>query len=574
MTIVFKYSGKAEGGIESWATVALPYSYSKNLPDLMMFRVSDFRPATTIAPGNTVVPGVTKFPIYRVRQVGGGVVLNDKPPSDPHSEIWALSGVFPTYAPLGRPGANNTVWGTFAGENLVQPNPNDEIITPPLNGLIGDLEYPTPQDVYQLQALGLPAPNIINGQETIENYRIPRGSGSFIPTPWQNRVPEAGRETFLEGWGLTPLPFSLQDGEATNYGGDFNPVTNPTPPYISCPGRFCVIGDQVVDHAWLGVFHNAVGQLLFNNGQAGTPEIYYDTRPNLPLSAITPIAFPAGIPDPYIWSKIKNPPYVTDSDLQNNFTENNTKFLIWAAGVYNLLISQDSPKSIVGSDGFEVLEESAIRKVIKFSWRTQQNGISVFIYYYLYKNFNIIPFSVKLIYSDRQGLTSYSQPAIDTDNFSYGNHNPEHIHLQSLYLVSDMPMAIHNAASHLPPVGDGLGNVETLKENPNADSAPGLGQAYDAQNAVFGNRRYKLRIDGDWFVTQTIAYGPENGLPEVNLNSTTHYRKYYSEGGGNYWFGIQWNNDAAQRESFEVFSKEIVEYGLPDGTYIWTKGNC
>lgn len=590
MTIVFKYSGKAEGGLASWATVALPYSYSKNLPDLMMFRVSDFRPATNLAPGNTVVPGVTKFPIYRVQSVGGGVVLNGKPPSDPHSEIWALSGIFPTYAPLGRPGANNTVWGTFAGENLVQPNPNDEIITPPLNGLIGDLEYPTPQDVYYLQSIGLPAPNITFGQETIENYRMPRGSGTFVRTPWQKNDPIPGRIGFPTGFGFIPLVYSLQDGEAPNYGGEFNPNVNPNPPQVACPYRTCFIGENRVDHSWIGVDQNSAAAFFHYN--------YYwngQNFPQLPLSSINPINFPAGRPDPRIWFKIKNPPYVTDSTLETLNVEDESFHSNLGVGFF--------PNNAVGGNPqsyFDLLEESPIRQVIRVRFRTNENGINLFFYYYLYKNFDIIPFSIRLVVSDRRGLDSYSEPiqspiyqngiinfpqgialpipqydarSRDYENFDYGNHNPEHVHLQSLYIASDMPMAIHNAAFSLPFVGPELGRVEQVSQNPNNVNDPGEAITHPATNLFYGDRKYLLRIDGDHFIKQTIAYGPENGPPEVNLTSTTHYRKYYSEGGGNYWYGIQWNNESPYLDNL-VGQKEMYEYGLPDGTYIWTKGNC
>lgn len=186
MTIVFKYSGRAPNGLESWAQVAVPYVYSKNLPDFMMFKVQEFRPRTNNSPGNTVVPGVTRFPAYKVREVGGGFQVNNQIPTDPHSTMWVVSGVFPTYSPYnfayidssyGRMGSD------ASGQLMITPTDrlDRQYSIPPLEGLIGDLEYPTQEDINLVGSLGLPVPSI----ENVTTYRLARGSGSFVETPFQ-----------------------------------------------------------------------------------------------------------------------------------------------------------------------------------------------------------------------------------------------------------------------------------------------------------------------------------------------------------------------------------------------------
>ncbi|MEY3164162.1 MAG: hypothetical protein RI887_986 [Actinomycetota bacterium] len=186
MTIVFKYSGRAPNGLESWAQVAVPYVYSKNLPDFMMFKVQQFRPSTNNSPGNTVVPGVTRFPAYKVREVGGGFQVNNQTPTDPHSTMWVVSGVFPTYSPYnfayidssyGRMGSD------ASGQLMITPTDrlDRQYSIPPLEGLIGDLEYPTQEDINLVGSLGLPVPSV----ENVTTYRLARGSGSFVETPFQ-----------------------------------------------------------------------------------------------------------------------------------------------------------------------------------------------------------------------------------------------------------------------------------------------------------------------------------------------------------------------------------------------------
>ncbi len=182
MTIVFKYGSRgAPGnigdrditGIASWATVAMPYNLTKNFPDFMVFEVSSCRPRLPI---NTSVPEVvppgTKFPAYRLRVVGGPNTVPAAEDTDadqplvipPHSEIWAVSGVFPPFATNPPPAHIRAVTGPDS--NIVEFRER--------NGLAGDLQYPTQQDITYFTNLGFPTSSIA------------RGPGTFMGTGYPN----------------------------------------------------------------------------------------------------------------------------------------------------------------------------------------------------------------------------------------------------------------------------------------------------------------------------------------------------------------------------------------------------
>lgn len=176
MTIVFKYGDRAadpavfggnpvySSGITCWATVAMPYNYTKNFPDFMIFEVERCDPR---CPLNPAVPPVInvgdRYPAYRVRTIGGASGLAAVADTDqgldipPHSELWAVSGTFPPFA-RNQPvvqmgpdsaGGNNTLY--------TQAQFRDR------RGLIGNLVYPTVTDVTNFTNLGFPTTNFSSG---------------------------------------------------------------------------------------------------------------------------------------------------------------------------------------------------------------------------------------------------------------------------------------------------------------------------------------------------------------------------------------------------------------------------
>lgn len=161
MTIVFKYGDRAttpgtniinSSGITCWATVAMPYNYSKNFPDFMIFEVTRSDPR---CPANTSLPSVInpgdRYPAYRLRSVGGPNTVPSNTDTDqptiipPHSEIWAVSGTFPPFSRIQPP---VEIVGPVTGTQTA--------IIRDKRGLIGDLIYPTPSDKTNFANLGFP----------------------------------------------------------------------------------------------------------------------------------------------------------------------------------------------------------------------------------------------------------------------------------------------------------------------------------------------------------------------------------------------------------------------------------
>jgi hypothetical protein len=450
MTIVFKYPGQAISGVASWAQVAVPYSYSKNLPDFMMFKVQDFQPPTGSEPGRSVAPGITKFPAYKVREVGGGLVVNDQPPTDPHSTIWIVSGVFPTYCPFGFPTIDST-YGNLATDasGAFLPTPNSSqynmttrpYIIPALSGLIGDLEYPTEQDLMELASLNLPVPSLQN----ITTYRIPKGSGSFIETPFQ------ASKDYMMRYRVT-----VSD-------------------YVEAPNYPSTIAAQRVN-----------------------------------LTSLVPSS-------------------LTDFNNIN----------------------------------IEVIEESAVRKVLKVRAKRAFSGMHIFTYYYLYRNSDFIPFSTKVYYSDRLG-------ARETHPNATGAYNPLMKRIHDVIGCAQAPMWMISYKQAAPnravDVEGSVANVpEILRDslsvdNPSTEINPDTNEPFRFSYKFYG--AYKVGIPSAW--------GPSTGAATTLIRTKVNFHKWLMEGAGTYWYGVIWNPGTVQN----VFENEMHEYGLPEGTYIWAKGNC
>jgi len=179
MTIVFKYGGETtlnpaelidSTGVSCWATVALPYNYSKNLPDFMIFEVTYCDPRT---PTNRTLPEAipvgSRFPAYRLRQVGGpNEVPNIESDTDlatftipPHSEIWAVSANFPPFA-ANNPAVHIEEFGNRSLAYFRRPR-----------GLNGELVYPTNSDILNFSNLGFPT-TVQRGPNTFMGTGYPR----------------------------------------------------------------------------------------------------------------------------------------------------------------------------------------------------------------------------------------------------------------------------------------------------------------------------------------------------------------------------------------------------------------
>lgn len=442
MTIVFKYPGNVPGGVQSWATVALPYNYSKNLPDLMMFKVEDFQPPTNLAPGNTVTPGATRFPIYRLRDVGGGLSVDGKPPTNPQTEIWGISGIFPTYAPFGRPGSD-TNWGTPIGEDLPNPTTNQPFITPPLMGLIGDLDYPTVTDIQTLLNLGLPTPN----ESNINSYRIPRGPNTFIENEFQ---------------------------------------------------------------------------------QSRRYMIQYHVSSS---DEITAASYPTSIAGERTNLTTLLPQSITDSNLIR----------------------------------IEVLEENAIRKVLKVRAMRPIEGFNISTYYYLYKDSQIVYFSTRFNWSHRLG-------ARETHPAATGNYNPEHKIIHQVLGCAEAPLM------PISPETQALNKIVEIGAQQNfVNTREWLRVSYDPTTGYIPTNpqtgqtfAFAYKFDGEFEVGDTIYWGPTaGGAGDIKTSFKTSYGRWINEGSGSYWYGVLWNPI-----NNYVWDTEIFQFGQPDGTYIWTKGTC
>lgn len=500
MTIVFKYGAPgAPGnvgdrditGVASWATVATPYKLTKNLPDFMVFEVSACRPRLPINTATPeVVPPGTKFPAYRVRVVGGPNevpapegVDSDQPTFTipPHSEIWAVSGIFPPFAtnppPVHQEGVNATALD-FRDRN----------------GLIGDLKYPTPQDIAYF------SDPLIHGHAFPTGSVIGKGPGTFLGTKYPNLDTDY---TWMIQYEVSCSDF--QGG----LGGDLTGLSN-------------FVGGSPISNVRLN-------QSFF-----------------LPPS----------------WDSTSN------------------AFVV------------------------ELLEENNIRKVIRVKATTPTQGFNIWTYYYKYFNSPTLLFSTRIHWSDRNPIPGTTSV----------NNNPLIKRVHQIMACTDSPIDIFQKEITMPKTFGTGGNAQhahfappTIVRNTEQETRRPIlvpERARDltnlSWNGIPNNQRYpypiylplnpnygqpvywgySYKVYGDEEIGTNIFVGPTGSteLATSAVAAVTTKQKWMREGSGHYFYGVLYGVDETLPNPFEkrdyYLLRQFGDVGAPEGTYIWSEGEC